>query len=237
MASGKCSLRLRHLAARCLLLYSTQPGGRAREDRPAPPPVIPQKFQLISDPVLRRTILTDEYQKARHAELPIIFTLRNGPITSPTPVFLDGKTTPEASSPGRWLCDHPCLTGKTIINEVDEVEPIPCKFWVYIPRAQEYLGADTGRLLNSHKKLLSPLLCQQVDLALENRAGLLMDQQEKQYTKDWNRTGRPYHPIDRAIAEIARAHWCWHLWACGLALLDPQPVSTSNLCLQYTIQI
>jgi len=32
-----------------------------------------------------------------------------------------------------------------------------------------------------------------------------------------------YHPASRAVAEIAREHWLWHLWQYGLAPIDRSP--------------
>ena len=57
-------------------------------------------------------------------------------------------------------------------------------------------------------------------------------------TKDWRGDGvaGEYHPCERVMAEIVRAHWCWHLWARGIVPLDPHPVcpyvESSSLNLQ-----
>ena len=43
-----------------------------------------------------------------------------------------------------------------------------------------------------------------------------------------------YHPTNRAIAEIAREHWLWHLWQRGLAPIDRSCVSLS---VDYAISV
>lgn len=46
-----------------------------------------------------------------------------------------------------------------------------------------------------------------------------------------------YHPASRAIAEIAREHWIWHLWQCGLAPIDRSSVSRYLITTRNRLQI
>ena len=55
---------------------------------------------------------------------------------------------------------------------------------------------------------------------------------EKLKGRDWDwdeddemEDGRRYHPNEKVLADIVRAHWCWHLWKIGLCPLYPDPVS------------
>lgn len=46
-----------------------------------------------------------------------------------------------------------------------------------------------------------------------------------------------YHPASRAVAEIVREHWLWHLWQHGLAPIDRSAVrGHSYFRIHYSIQ-
>lgn len=48
--------------------------------------------------------------------------------------------------------------------------------------------------------------------------------------------GYEYHPVTRAIAEIVREHWIWHLWERGLVPLERSAVSR-QFCLLFSLRI
>ena len=103
--------------------------------------------------------------------------------------------------------------------------PRPCQFMIDIPRFFK-LDFAPSQVLEAQLALVSPAEREHLMFAIA-RSGFVTETAFKEHlTKDWKGDGvaGKYHPCERVMAEIIRAHWCWHLWACRIVPLDPHPV-------------